>query len=126
MLFTFIYFCTLLNTLIEYKTKGHYIWCISNIISNAKKYAKSCTILLERNEDVILITMDDDGLGIDEAKREDVFKPFYRVEESRNHKTGGVGLGLPIAQDIILAHGGLISLGDNPQGGLRVFIELPV
>jgi signal transduction histidine kinase len=57
---------------------------------------------------------------------EDVFKPFYRGDASRNSKTGGVGLGLPIAQDIVLAHGGRIWLDRSPQGGLRVVIDLPV
>lgn len=100
--------------------------CLGNIISNAKKYAKALDIKIFRDEEHVMITMDDDGHGVDPANYEDVFKPFYREEKSRNSKTGGVGLGLPIAQDIILAHGGEISLDKSPQGGLRVIIKLPV
>ncbi len=100
--------------------------CIGNIISNAKKYASKARITMSRDDENILIFIDDDGQGIDEAHYEDVFKPFYREEKSRNSKTGGVGLGLPIAQDIIFAHGGEINLDKSPQDGLRVVIQLPV
>lgn len=101
---------------------------LSNIISNAQKYAKSAWISIgsDDNHITITITIDDDGPGISEAHYDDVFKPFFREEKSRNSKTGGVGLGLPIAQDIILAHGGDIRLDTSPQGGLRVEIHLPV
>jgi two-component system osmolarity sensor histidine kinase EnvZ len=100
--------------------------CLGNIIANAQKHADKCWVSLSRHDDVLTIYIDDDGQGVERHKREDVFKPFYRVEESRNQKTGGVGLGLPIAQDIVLAHGGDISLDDSPHGGLRVVIKLPV
>lgn len=99
--------------------------CIGNVISNAKKYAKNVWIYVERDEDYVTLTVDDDGQGIDPANYDEVFKPFFREEKSRNSKTGGVGLGLPIAQDILLAHGGDITLDESPQGGLRVIIHLP-
>jgi two-component system osmolarity sensor histidine kinase EnvZ len=54
-----------------------------------------------------------------------VFKPFYRLDPSRNPSTGGVGLGLAIARDIVLSHGGDIQLADAPEGGLRVLLRLP-
>ncbi len=100
--------------------------CLGNIINNARKYGKRIMIAAKRGEEEVTITVDDDGPGIPEDKREDVFKPFYRIEGSRNPATGGVGLGLPIAQDIVHGHGGKISLGDSPQGGLRVLIKIPV
>ena len=100
--------------------------CLSNILSNAQKYAGAAWVNVQGNDEIITIVVDDDGPGIDEAYYDDVFKPFFREEKSRNTKTGGVGLGLPIAQDIILAHGGDIRLGKSSKGGLSVKIELPV
>lgn len=99
---------------------------LMNILNNARKYAQAIDVVARREEDIIRIVIDDNGPGIPEDKYEDVFKPFYRVEGSRNQATGGVGLGLPIAQDIVHSHGGEIDLGKSPQGGLRVVIRVPV
>lgn len=99
---------------------------MSNIISNALKYGKTVAVALESNERRMEITVDDDGPGIPEDKREDVFKAFYRLEESRNKETGGVGLGLAITKDVITSHGGKIELQDSPLGGLRVLISIPL
>ena len=74
----------------------------------------------------VVITIDDDGPGIPQNEREKVLMPFYRIENSRNRDTGGVGLGLTISSDIILAHGGNFYLDDSPQKGLRVKISLPL
>ncbi|MGZ9096782.1 MAG: ATP-binding protein [Micavibrio sp.] len=101
--------------------------CLNNIIGNAKKYARSIWVRAERmNAETIVITVDDNGPGIPEDQMEDVFRPFVRVDKSRNAATGGVGLGLSIAQDIVHSHGGEISLAKSPHGGLRVVISLPV
>jgi len=100
--------------------------CVSNLLSNAQKYAKATWVSLSRNDEYVTVIIDDDGVGIPKEKYEDVFRPFYREEKSRNSKTGGVGLGLPIAQDIILAHGGDIFLDESSKGGLRVVVKLPV
>ncbi len=54
-----------------------------------------------------------------------VFEPFYRVEDSRNRETGGVGLGLAIARSIVEAHGGALTLANRPEGGLRATVTLP-
>ena len=75
---------------------------------------------------MIEITIDDDGPGITPEMRENVFKPFFRVDGSRNTQTGGVGLGLSIAQDVVHNHGGEIWLEDSNRGGLRVVISIPV
>lgn len=99
---------------------------ITNIISNAFNYGKTIAVALESNNKKLEITVDDDGPGIPEDKREDVFKAFYRIDESRNKETGGVGLGLSIARDIITSHGGKIELTDSKLGGLRVLISIPL
>ena len=97
----------------------------SNLLSNAQKYAHSATVSLGRREGEVQIIIDDDGPGIPAKKRADAFKPFFRLDKSRNSATGGVGLGLTIVRDAILAHGGTIKLETSPQKGLRVVIILP-
>ena len=99
---------------------------IGNIIGNAVRYGTNVTVAARTTGSTVEIVIDDDGPGIAPSLREEVFKPFRRLEESRNQETGGVGLGLSIAQDVIRGHGGDISLGDSPQGGLRVTIRLPL
>ena len=99
---------------------------VTNIISNAFNYGKEIAVALESNNNKLIITVDDDGPGIPKEKREDVFKAFYRIDESRNKETGGVGLGLSIARDIITSHGGKIELSDSSLGGLRVLISIPL
>lgn len=99
---------------------------VTNVIENAFHYGETIAVKLESDEKRLELTVDDDGPGIPEDKREEVFKAFYRVEESRNKKTGGVGLGLAIAKDVIVSHGGSIQLSDSDLGGLRVLISLPL
>ena len=72
------------------------------------------------------IHVDDDGPGIPAEQREDVFRPFVRLDEARNQDEGGTGLGLAIARDIARSHGGDIFLGDSPLGGLRASVRVPV
>jgi two-component system osmolarity sensor histidine kinase EnvZ len=100
--------------------------CVTNILSNAKRFATKAEVRIARKKDIVQIHIDDNGEGIPKSERNEVFKPFYRGDKSRNASSGSVGLGLNIAQDIILSHGGDIYLGDSPQGGLRVTIDLPV
>lgn len=99
---------------------------LHNLIDNALRYGKSCRITMQASGSYAEIFIDDDGPGIPQEKREEVFKPFNRLEPSRNNKTGGVGLGLTIARDVVLAHGGSIILDASPSGGLRVLIRLPL
>ena len=99
---------------------------VTNIISNAFYYGKTVAVGLESNNSKMEIKVEDDGPGIPEDKREEVFKAFYRIEGSRNKETGGVGLGLSIARDIIVSHGGTIELGTSDMGGLRVLISIPL
>lgn len=101
---------------------------LMNLITNAERHAKTISVSFEANmpEQEAVIIIDDDGEGIAAEYREEVFKPFYRIEASRNKKTGGVGLGLSIAMDVVHGHGGIIKLEDSPLGGLRVRITLPL
>lgn len=100
--------------------------CLANLLSNARHYAARIVVRAQHRAGAIDITVDDDGPGIPRESREDVFKPFFRLDSSRNRETGGAGLGLTIARDVVRSHGGDITLGDSPLGGLRVTIRLPV
>ena len=100
--------------------------CLSNLIANAQRYGEHVSVRAGPRDKVIEITIDDDGPGIPPDKRQEVFKPFFRIEGSRNPETGGVGLGLTIARDVARNHGGDIVLEDAPGGGLRARIWLPV
>ena len=99
---------------------------IANLIDNALRYAEHVWIRAGRRADAIEILIDDDGPGIPADKRDEVFKPFFRLDSSRNPETGGSGLGLAIARDIVRGHGGDIELGEAPTGGLRARVRLPV
>jgi two-component system osmolarity sensor histidine kinase EnvZ len=100
--------------------------CVANIIGNAGRYAANLSIRAGRRGNDFEVIFDDDGPGIPVEKREDVFKPFFRLEESRNQATGGVGLGMTIARDSARGHGGEVLLEDAPSGGLRVRLVLPI
>lgn len=104
--------------------------CIGNLLSNAAKHAPKIWVHAEKTDEEIRITIDDNGPGVPENQYEEVFKPFIRGDTARSIAKGdkpgaGVGLGLPIAQDIVFAHGGDIALDRAPQGGLRVILTLP-
>ncbi len=99
--------------------------CLDNLLGNAQRYAKHCQVAARRDGDMIEIIVDDDGPGIPEDEREAAFRPFYRLENSRNPGTGGVGLGLAIARDTVRNQGGDVVLDDAPEGGLRAVIRLP-
>lgn len=99
--------------------------CFDNLVSNALRYGNKVLITLELAETAVFVHIDDDGPGIPPDKRQDVLRPFVRLEESRNQDTGGVGLGLTIARDIARGHGGDLMLADSPLGGLRATVRLP-
>jgi two-component system, OmpR family, osmolarity sensor histidine kinase EnvZ len=98
---------------------------LANLTGNAAAYADRVRITLEARENRIDIIVDDDGPGIDLDRRDEAFKPFNRLDESRNQNEKGVGLGLAIARDVARAHGGDVALEDSPLGGLRATISLP-
>jgi two-component system osmolarity sensor histidine kinase EnvZ len=100
--------------------------CIANLVANALRYGDKIALLAQRDQRFLTIHVDDDGPGIPADKREEVFRPFFRLDEARNQDEGGTGLGLAIARDIARAHGGDILLGDSPLGGLRATVRVPV
>ncbi len=99
--------------------------CVANLVGNAAHYADHVNIQARHGDGTLSIVIDDDGPGIPPHEREAVFKPFYRLDESRNVDGSGTGLGLAIARDIANSHGGNISLDESPAGGLRVFLSIP-
>jgi two-component system osmolarity sensor histidine kinase EnvZ len=100
--------------------------CLANLVSNAARHANAIAIAGHRDHRYLTITVDDDGPGIPPGMREEVFKPFLRLDDARNQDEGGTGLGLAIARDIARSHGGDITLGDSPMGGLRATVRIPV
>ena len=99
--------------------------CFNNLIDNSIKYSNNILISLKKSANSIIIIIDDDGPGIPKNERENVFKPFYKIDKSRSDSKSSVGLGLSIASDIIRSHGGNISLETSPTNGLRTKIFLP-
>tara|TARA_Y100000590_G_scaffold413592_1_gene509606 strand:- start:161 stop:634 length:474 start_codon:yes stop_codon:yes gene_type:complete len=100
--------------------------CLANLIDNGLAYGKKVEIDVKKTLSHIIIFVDDDGPGIPEKERQNVMKPFYRIDKSRGQNKSGVGLGLSIANDIIRSHGGNISLEKSALNGLRVKISLPL
>ena len=100
--------------------------CLANLVSNAARHGSAIAITGDRDHRWLTVTVDDDGPGIPGHLREDVFKPFLRLDDARNQDEGGTGLGLAIARDIARSHGGDITLGDSPLGGLRASVRVPV
>ncbi|MCB1383661.1 MAG: HAMP domain-containing protein [Notoacmeibacter sp.] len=98
---------------------------VSNLVGNAFRYAKTVEVTATHAARTLTVTIDDDGPGIPAESREDVFKPFFRLDEARNQDAGGTGLGLSIARDIARSHGGDITLDESPLGGLRAVVKLP-
>ena len=100
--------------------------CLANLVSNAARFASAVAITGHRDHRWLTVSVDDDGPGIPANLREEVFKPFLRLDDARNQDEGGTGLGLAIARDIARSHGGDITLGDSPLGGLRATVKVPV
>ena len=98
-----------------------------NFLGNAAQYGDTVSFETKITSNHVEIILCDNGVGIDDQMIEDVMKPFFRIDQSRNNKTGGVGLGLSIANDIISAHAGEIQLGKSSTlGGLEVKVILPL
>jgi two-component system osmolarity sensor histidine kinase EnvZ len=99
--------------------------CLGNLLNNARRHGSHVWMTALPLKDGIDLLIDDDGPGIPARERENVFRPFFRLDPSRNPDTGGIGLGLTIARDVARSQGGDITLEDSPQGGLRVRLHLP-
>jgi signal transduction histidine kinase len=98
---------------------------VANLIENAIVYGKSAEVTLASEADEYRIVIDDHGPGVPEAEIDRVFRPFFRLEPSRNRESGGTGLGLAIARSVVRVHGGDIVLKNRPEGGLRATVSLP-
>jgi signal transduction histidine kinase len=99
---------------------------LANLVANALNYGGSARVrLAPPTRGFVIVEVEDDGPGIPSEELDRVFEPFHRVESSRNRETGGVGLGLPIARNILRAHGGDVTLANKPHGGARATLQLP-
>jgi two-component system, OmpR family, osmolarity sensor histidine kinase EnvZ len=98
---------------------------LGNLVSNAARYGDRIEIRAVHDEKYLTVTVDDDGPGIPPESREEAFKPFLRLDASRNQDHTGTGLGLAIARDIARGHGGDVMLEDSPLGGLRARVRVP-
>jgi two-component system osmolarity sensor histidine kinase EnvZ len=98
---------------------------LSNVVGNSLRYAKTVRVEAVHTHGSLTVIVDDDGPGIPAESREDVFKPFVRLDEARNLDASGTGLGLSIARDIARSHGGDITLADSALGGLRAVVRVP-
>jgi two-component system osmolarity sensor histidine kinase EnvZ len=98
----------------------------NNIIDNSIKYANKIKLGLSKKNNNIIVTIDDDGVGVPENEYQNIFKPFYKLDKSRGDSKSSVGLGLSITSDIIKSHGGNIVLEKSHLNGLRVKIFLPL
>jgi signal transduction histidine kinase len=100
---------------------------LANLVFNAINYGGSARVrLIPLTDGVVTVEVEDDGPGIPPGELERVFEPFHRGEPSRSRETGGVGLGLPIARNILRAHGGDVVLANRPTGGIKATVTLPV
>jgi two-component system osmolarity sensor histidine kinase EnvZ len=97
-----------------------------NIIDNSIRYSNKVNIEILTNKEECCIIFEDNGPGIPNKNYEDVFKPFFTLDPSRNKLKGESGLGLAIARDIIRSHGGEIRLDQSKLGGLKSIIQLPI
>ena len=98
---------------------------LTNLIGNAFRYAGKVHVEARHAAGSLTVVVDDDGPGIPPEMREDVFRPFVRLDDARNQDESGTGLGLSIARDIARSHGGDITLEDSPMGGLRAIVQVP-
>ncbi|MDY6909967.1 MAG: ATP-binding protein, partial [Thermodesulfobacteriota bacterium] len=105
---------------------------VENVVRNAVRYSPRggvVSVSVERGGDGpqkrVAVVVEDQGRGIPENQMDHLFRPFYRVEDARDRKTGGTGLGLAIAERAVRLHGGRIYAENRREGGLRVLIDLP-
>jgi len=100
---------------------------IANLVDNALFYGKVAHLSIEADSEYVTLQVDDEGPGIPPDQREQILEPFVRLEDSRNRRTGGAGLGLAVARSLVEAHSGKISIGDAPGSkGARLTVQLPL
>jgi len=99
---------------------------VTNLVSNAARFGTHIVIRAATERRWVRIEVNDNGTGIPENERDNVFRPFYRLDHARNQDASSTGLGMAIARDIVRGHGGNITLGDSSMGGLRAVISIPL
>jgi two-component system osmolarity sensor histidine kinase EnvZ len=99
---------------------------VSNLVANAARHGSKVKVSAHQDSENLILTVEDDGPGIPASKREDVLRPFVRLDDARNQDDSGSGLGLTIALDIVHGHGGELTLGDSELGGLKATMQIPV
>jgi two-component system osmolarity sensor histidine kinase EnvZ len=99
--------------------------CLTNLVTNAARFAREIRITAQHGGGQFVVAVDDNGPGIPAEMREEVFRPFFRLDAARNQDHAGSGLGLTIARDVVRGHGGDLVLGDSPLGGLRATVTIP-
>jgi len=100
---------------------------IANLVANARRHRTSRhTLDVVADRDAVIVIVDDDGPGVPESEREEIFKRFYRPDDGRVRPDGGAGLGLAIVKAEVAEVGGAVSVGDSPLGGARFIVEVPV
>ncbi|WP_375637402.1 MULTISPECIES: ATP-binding protein [unclassified Bartonella] len=99
---------------------------VSNLVTNAFCYGTTVKLTANSQQESFILIIDDNGPGIHENMRTEVFKPFFRLDKARNQDASGTGLGLSIAQDIARSHGGNIQLDESPLGGVRAILDVPL
>jgi signal transduction histidine kinase len=106
--------------------RAHLERLVANLGENAVRHARSQAAFgVARRDGSVELSVDDDGPGIAAADRDRALERFVRLDDARDRRTGGAGLGLPIVQEVTLEHGGRLALEDSPLGGLRVVVRLP-
>jgi signal transduction histidine kinase len=106
---------------------------IANLVDNALVYGKAAHLSIDADSEFVTLNVDDEGPGIPPDQREAILEPFVRLEDSRNRRTGGAGLGLAVARSLVEAHNGTIAItdapgstADSPRGGARLTVKLPL
>jgi len=99
---------------------------VANLVDNALIYGTTAHLSVDAETGFVTLLVDDEGPGIPPDQREQILEPFVRLEDSRNRRTGGAGLGLAVARSLVEAHEGTISIADAPGGGARVVVRLPL
>ena len=99
--------------------------CINNLLDNSIKYAEKIIVNLEKKNSNILLSIEDNGPGVEKSEFKNITKPFYKIDKSRSDSKSSVGLGLSISSDIVRSHGGDIKFDKSKLGGLEVTISLP-
>jgi two-component system osmolarity sensor histidine kinase EnvZ len=99
---------------------------VANLVNNAARFAAHVNVSAAKHNGALTIEVEDDGPGIPVDEREQVFRPFYRLDHARNQDSGSTGLGLAIARDIARIHGGDIALSQSSLGGLKAVLKVPV